>query len=151
EGARELLLFEPPGKGSTSSAQPAPAAAASASTDSRRPERGGLSPAIAITGMVFTAAFASAAVWSGIDTLRAHDDFQRQSSHPGYDDGVLREHRTNLLIGATAIVGSATLGLALFGTGWSKAKVPQVPPAAQHVGVLPESGGARLFWQESFR
>jgi tetratricopeptide (TPR) repeat protein len=65
-----------------------------------------------------TAVVGGLALWSGLDTLAARDRYRKEPSEEGYRDGVKREQRTNWLIGGTAALGAATLGLGLFATRW---------------------------------
>jgi hypothetical protein len=65
-----------------------------------------------------TAVVGGLALWSGLDTLSARDRYVANSTEAGYRDGISREKRTNWLIGGTAVLGAATLGLGLFVTRW---------------------------------
>jgi hypothetical protein len=65
-----------------------------------------------------TAVVGGVALWSGLDTLSARDRYEKTPTEEGYHDGVSRERRTNWLIGGTAALGAATLGLGLFVTRW---------------------------------
>jgi len=56
--------------------------------------------------------------WSGLDTLKARDKFEEDPSQQGYDDGVKLERRTNILAGATAVLGVTTIAIGLFATDW---------------------------------
>jgi hypothetical protein len=71
-----------------------------------------------IVAAAATVVAAGVTVWSGLDTLAKRDDYQKDPTKAAYDDGVKRELRTNLLIGGTALLGTATLGLGLFATRW---------------------------------
>jgi hypothetical protein len=79
--------------------------------------RGGLSPWYFASGAIATAGLGAATIWSGLDVLSAHDTYKKNPTQTGYDDGKSRETRTNILIGATSVVGVATGVLALF-TDW---------------------------------
>jgi hypothetical protein len=65
-----------------------------------------------------TAVAGGLALWSGLDTLSARDRYVADPTAERYHDGVSREKRTNWLIGGTAVLGAATLGLGLFVTRW---------------------------------
>jgi hypothetical protein len=65
-----------------------------------------------------TAVVGGLALWSGLDTLSARDRYVDTPTEAGYHDGVSKEKRTNWLIGGTAALGAATLGLGLFVTRW---------------------------------
>jgi hypothetical protein len=84
---------------------------------------GGLSPWYFAAGVVVTAGFGAAAVWSGLDVLNAHEDYQRNQTQSGYEDGRDRERRTNILIGAAAGAAAATAVLAFF-TNWGGSEEP---------------------------
>ena len=95
------------------------------------------------------------ALWSGLKTsLKAHDEATQANpkyTPDQYSDGVNREHRTNWLIGATAAVGVATLGVSLFATRWSSSRsagqaATELPPVC--VVAHPQGGG--LVWQGAF-
>jgi hypothetical protein len=65
-----------------------------------------------------TAVAGGLALWSGLDTLSARDSYVSDPTEERYHNGVSREKRTNWLIGGTAVLGAATLGLGLFVTHW---------------------------------
>ena len=69
-------------------------------------------------GAGLTAVAGGVLVWSGLDTLSARDDYEDNPTRDGYEDGVDREKRTNILIGATTVLGLATIGIGLFATDW---------------------------------
>jgi hypothetical protein len=119
------------------SAPPKPAPAAAAASASPRPATqkpgavlapstelshdtagSGLSPAVFWVGAGLTAIAGGVTVWSGLDTLSANDDYERNPTRAGFEDGQGLERRTNILIAATAVLGTATLGVGLFGTDW---------------------------------
>jgi hypothetical protein len=111
---------------------------------------GGLSPAFFITGVIVTAGLAGASVWSGIDTLDAHESYRSRrtseqdlaSGRAEYEDGKDKQLRTNILIGAAA--GAAVLtGVLAFVTDWggkteSAAKTPRLQMATHPI----TAGGA---------
>jgi len=80
---------------------------------------GGLAPIWFFAGAGATLVLAGATTWSGLDTLAARDDYDRERTEAGYQDGLSRERRTNVLIGATAFVGVGSAVLGLFFTDWS--------------------------------
>jgi tetratricopeptide (TPR) repeat protein len=65
-----------------------------------------------------TAVLGAVALWSGLDTLSARNSYRLMPTHEAYDAGTRKELRTNLLVGGTAVLGAATLGLGLFATHW---------------------------------
>lgn len=70
-------------------------------------------------GAGLTAVAGGVLVWSGLDTLSARDAYVANPTESGYNDGVGRETRTNVLIGVTATLGVATAVGALLFTDWS--------------------------------
>jgi hypothetical protein len=78
----------------------------------------GLSPWIFAGGAVATVGLGAVTLWSGLDVLSAHNAYQKNETTQGYNDGKSKETRTNVLIGATAVVSVATGVIALF-TDWS--------------------------------
>jgi hypothetical protein len=88
----------------------------------------GIHPAFFITGLVLTAGAGGVLAWSGVDTLQnpGPDVVRKACVGKGpecaeYKLGLENQLRTNVLIGATAGVGAATILLAIF-TRWSSGK-----------------------------
>jgi hypothetical protein len=81
-------------------------------------KRSGMSPAVFWVGTGLTVIAAGALTWSGLDTLNARDDYEENPTRDGYEDGVDRQRRTNILAGVTAGLGAMTLGIGLFATDW---------------------------------
>lgn len=84
----------------------------------------GLSPAFFFIGLAVTAGAGGVTIWSGIDTQNnPGQDAVREAcagqgeSCPEYQDGVERQTRTNILIGATAGAAAITAVLAIL-TDW---------------------------------
>ncbi|MEZ4410886.1 MAG: hypothetical protein R3A52_31065 [Polyangiales bacterium] len=94
-----------------------------------RPAPSGLPPAVFITGMIVTAGLGAALTWSALDTLDGRDAYEMNPTQAGLDDGRSRELRTNVLIGATAAAGVATLVVGAFFTRWRGAAPPRVEAA----------------------
>jgi hypothetical protein len=93
-------------------------------------------------GAGLTAVSAGVLVWSGVDTLTARDAYVANPTEAGYNDGVGRETRTNVLIGVTAALGVATAVSAALFTEWSgrpRASVSRVLPFGG-----PHPGGASV-------
>ncbi len=91
----------------------------------------GIHPAFFITGLVLTAGAGGVLAWSGVDTLQNPGvDAVRKACAgkgpdcPEYKLGLDNQLRTNILIGATAGLGAATVLLAIF-TRWSGGKPPE--------------------------
>lgn len=155
EGGSTQLSFDPP-------TRPGPGAPqTNAGVDVARPaaadtgvSSSGLPPAVALTGAAVTVVLGGLTLWSGLDTLKLHNNAGPKYGADVYDDGVGREHRTNWLAGATAVVGGATLAVALFATQWSPGKgatrANEQPAKLSTISVVPRSGGAGLIWQGSF-
>lgn len=85
-------------------------------------------PAIIAVGGVLTAAGAAVTIWSGLDTVNAKKSFDNAPSQAGLDAGLSKEHRTNILLGATIGVGAVTSILAIGFTNWSGKKKDDAPP-----------------------
>ena len=87
----------------------------------------GLSPIFFLIGAGTTAALGGVTLWSGIDTVnnpgadkvKSECDARRPDCQSLYDSGRSRQLRTNILIGATSVVGIATAVIGLFVTNWS--------------------------------
>jgi hypothetical protein len=109
-----------------------------------RPSRA-LSPWIFATGAAVTAGLGAATVWSGMDVMNAHDAYRGHETQRAYEDGLTKERRTNVLIGATITAGLATVVLAYF-TRWSgSSESAAAPPRARVMaGGGPIAGGATL-------
>ena len=81
---------------------------------------GGLPLPVFIAGAVVTAGLGAVTVWSGLDTLKARDDYRETNARSDWEQGKDREKRTNILIGATA--GAAVItGVLAFFTDWDGA------------------------------
>jgi hypothetical protein len=98
--------------------------------------RGGLPPAVFITGAVLTAGLAGTLLWSGLDTLDGVPAYEANPTPEALADGQAREMRTNVLIGATAVVGAATL-TTLFITRWGGDRVEAAPVVTGGTGMAP--------------
>jgi hypothetical protein len=83
---------------------------------------GGLSPAVFWTGAALTAVGGGLVYWSGRDTLDERDEYERNPTREGYDDGVKLERRTNLLIAGTAVLAVATVSIGVFATDWGSSE-----------------------------
>ena len=118
----------------------------------------GLSPAFFIGGAVVTVALAGAAVWSGMDTLSAHDDYNAERSGPvdyqrgleEYEDGRDKQLRTNILIGAASGAALVTGVLALV-TDWSgDGSTAAKAPVRWQMATQPTKGGGAMSLKGSF-
>ncbi|MEP7053352.1 MAG: hypothetical protein ABJB12_23515 [Pseudomonadota bacterium] len=137
-GAQGTLEFETPAAPAVPAAVAAPLVSA---TPSEKPEAedrahgsGTLSPAVFWVGVGLTAVAGGVSIWSGLDTQNhpGPDKVREacQASSPDcqslYQQGLDRQHRTNILIGVTAGLGVATGVIGAFFTDWSGA--PRKPP-----------------------
>jgi hypothetical protein len=80
---------------------------------------GGLSPVFGIVLGGAALALGAGAVWSGLDTKDAKDEFKKNPSRDAFDEGEGKDTRTNVLIGATAVVGLASIVILSVATDWS--------------------------------
>ena len=120
----------------------APATSSSATLDtSTKRESSGLPPAVFWIGTGLTVVAGGFLTWSGVDTLKARDDYENDPTRDGYDDGVKLEQRTNILAGATAVLGVTTIAIGLFATDWgggeASAQVTDGGVAFSYRGTLP--------------
>jgi len=99
-------------------------------------DRGGLSPAVAVTGGIVTLGLAGLATWSGLDTRRAHDAYVAAPTPAGFSDGRSKQLRTNLLLGGAAAAGVATALVAIFWTRWHDEPGPRAG-----LSITPAGGG----------
>ena len=123
QGAKKVVEFEPPAE-ETSAAAPT-----STATGATQPQPIDQPPETASgwdstwfwVGAGLTAAFAGASIWSAQDLASKHDDFTSDGCDrfggDGCEDaasnGKNAQLRTNLLLGATALAGAATLTIVL--------------------------------------
>jgi hypothetical protein len=79
-------------------------------------DEAGLSPWFFGAGLIVTAALGGVTLWSGLDVLAEHEDYDpgAPDAQQRYDDGRALELRTNVLIGVTAGAALATVLLAAF-------------------------------------
>jgi hypothetical protein len=77
-----------------------------------------LPPLAPVLGVVLTVGLGGVLAWSITDTLAARDRYVAHPSAAGYQDGVSREARMDGLIGGVAVLGAATLAVAIFATNW---------------------------------
>ena len=105
-----------------------------------RPSRG-LSPAFFWAGTGLTLVAGGLLTWSGLDTLRARDDYEKAPTRKDYDHGVSLQRRTNILAGATAALGVITISVGAFATNWgggqASAAVGPNSVALTYGGTLP--------------
>jgi len=102
-------------------------------------DRHGLPPAVAIAGGATTLVLATLAVWSGLDTNKAHDAYVASPSDAGWTDGRSKQLRTNLLLGGTAAAGVSSALVAVLWTRWGGSHT--APP---DVAITPATGGVTV-------
>jgi len=88
------------------------------------PESSGLPLWVPLAGLGATAVVGAVAIWSGLDTLSARDDYVAAPTEEGYNDGVSRQTRTNALIGITVGLAAATAVLFVFADMGSESEAP---------------------------
>jgi hypothetical protein len=115
-GARGSLSFDAPPEPPEQRADPA-VAGDGGPADQGTQHQKGLSPWFFVGGAIATAGLGAATIWSGLDVLSAHDDYKKNPTSDAYNEGRSKELRTNVLIGATSVVGAATAVIAIF-TDW---------------------------------
>ncbi|HET9622960.1 MAG TPA: hypothetical protein VFP84_16425 [Kofleriaceae bacterium] len=142
------LPFEPPPAPAKPASEPRATPQAKAAHDAAPAPAEGkprpLSPTFVIAGGALTAALGGVALWSGLDTNKAHDAYVKAPTHAAFTEGRSKQLRTNILLGATAAAGVATGLIAVFWTQWG------APPAASHVAVTPTPQGATLSFAGRF-
>jgi hypothetical protein len=118
-GSDASLSFEaPPARAAVRSAARSSDSGGEPTRDREVAPKAGLSPWFFGVGAGVSVLLGAATIWSGLDTLSAHDDYEKSQTQAGYEHGQELERRTNLLLGATAISTAATITLAIF-TDWS--------------------------------
>jgi hypothetical protein len=133
---------------------PPPIVVAPPPTDDAEPvaARKGLPRGWFIAGAIITVGLGGAAVYEGMATLDDRDQIKelvaagdRDAAEAKYDDARGRQRLTNILIGATAAAGVATITAAIF-TRWSN------DPASRerNLAITPAAGGATLTYGGSF-
>jgi tetratricopeptide (TPR) repeat protein len=141
-------------------ARPAPTAQPVAAASEARParvgdeqparqasaERRGIAPAYFWTAASLSVVSGALTLWSGLDLLRARDDFasSAQPSRKAFEDGEQKDLRTNVLLGVTSTLVVGTVALA-FLTDFKGTERAQ-PRAALHV----DGQGARLTLKHAF-
>jgi hypothetical protein len=113
-----------PAPGPAPEPAPGPAPEPDTAPDTAAAKGSGLPVFVFLGGVAATAALGGVTIWSGVDTLNnpGPDAVRaacagRGPSCPLYQDGLAKETRTNVLIGATAGAGALTLLAAVF-TDW---------------------------------
>jgi len=136
-GEAGLLEFAAPALAPPPAAVVAPAAAPTGEkpADEGAHKSGKLPPTVFWIGVGLTGVLGGTTLWSGIDTQNnPGPDRVREACQPLpdgshssecdslYNDGLDKQHRTNLLLGVTAGVGVATAVVGAFFTNWGGSK-----------------------------
>lgn len=118
-GERATLTFEaPPIPSEPGEAEkPSVGAAAADPRADVADKKKGLSPGFFAVAGIATLGLGGATLWSGLDVLAAHDEYEKNQTQKAYEDGLDKQRRTNILIGATAAAGAATVVFAIL-TKW---------------------------------
>jgi hypothetical protein len=108
------------------------------------PRRGGLDPTWFYAALGATAVVAGVGVWSGLDTLAAYRDYDRNlPSMPQdeidrrVDEGHGKQTRTNVLVLSTAVLAAGTAAIGLFAVDWGTGE-------RRSLSVQPTAGGLGL-------
>ncbi|MBI5535758.1 MAG: hypothetical protein HY898_23705 [Deltaproteobacteria bacterium] len=123
-GAKVIVRLVP-----QSEAPPPAASQGSAAPGDDKPpaaKKKGIGPGIVYVGAGLTAVLGGISIWSGLDTRSKRSEFDTTPTGQVYDEGVAAQQRTNILLGATAVVGVATVLVGVFAVRWRDPKEPQV-------------------------
>lgn len=132
----------PPGPG-TSNPDPGPKDGGTVKVE---PD-GGWSPAVFWIGAGLTLVGGGVTVWSGIDTQDNPGRSKVKEECAGlgtdcqlYKDGVAKQDRTNILVGATAGVGVLTILIGAFLTDWGGSETAAAPSRVKKASIQPWLG-----------
>lgn len=134
-GTGELSFEAPPREADVSEPEPAVTAPAPSPELDRGLKKGGLPPIVFWVGASVTTAVGGATIWSGIDTVN-NPGAERVKAEcapgdeecPLYQEGRKKQLRTNILIGATGLLGVATALVGVLATDWDGGKVSAAKP-----------------------
>jgi hypothetical protein len=128
----------------------APPPAPAASPDKDTGPKKGWSPTVFYVGVGLTAVASGITVWSGLDTVnnpgadkvKAACDNHQPDCNDLYQKGRSKQTRTNVLIGASGVLGAATILIGVLATDWGGGKsAPAAETSAKllrpHVDVAP--------------
>ncbi len=139
-GSLEHVRLEPPAPPPEQKSDTAVATPDQGPHDHGATRHGGLPPVVVYVGAGATAVLAGVTIWSGLDTNKARSDFNAHPTQQGLDAGKGKQTRTNILLGATAVVGVATAAIGIFATDWKgKAKKDEHPESHMAFGLGPGS------------
>lgn len=123
-GTQRVITFTAPREGEMvpqehpASSEKPPASNEAASTETEGDTSTGLSPVFFWTGVGLTAVLTGITIWSALDTQSAADDYEKNPTQQGLDDGQGLELRTNLLLAASAALLVGTGAVGIFFTDW---------------------------------
>lgn len=107
-------------------------------------ESEGWSPTVFWVGLGVTVATGAVTTWSGIDTKNSPgEDRVRAECDPGdtscpvYKEGLRKQLRTNVLIGATTVFGLSTIIVGAFATDWGGGSQPPADDLARNNTTTP--------------
>lgn len=142
-GSSARVALEPPkaAAGADEDPEPDPDDDGATPVADTKPAGKGLSPTLFYVGVGATVVLGGVTIWSGLDTSSARDEYDQNPTQAGLDEGRSKQSRTNLLLGATAVVAVGTAVVGLFFTDFEGKK----PPAAARTELLvgPRFVGAR--------
>ncbi len=140
-GGRGQLMFDAPAPTGPTEEELArdPEPEPKAAPEQPKQEPGsGWSPAVFWVGVGLTAALAGATIWSGVDTLNNPGKLRLKNecdagdtSCPTYREALAHQTRTNVLIGATAGAGVATVLIGALATNWSGVSAAKEPEPSE--------------------
>jgi hypothetical protein len=93
---------------------------------------GGLPPTIVYVGGAATVLAGAFTIWSGLDTNKARSDFN--GTQQALDDGIAKEHRTNIALAVTGVLGAFTLVSAAFLVDWGGGRSTKKSDSASAAG-----------------
>lgn len=140
-GSLERVVLEPP-KPKPAPAAPAPVLKPPAPS-SKKPKAEhphGLPRVVFFGGAAATAVLGGLTIWSGLDTQSARSAYASHPTRAGLDAGIGKEHRTNILLAGTAVLGVATAAIGVFATNW---KHEPSRDSGVQVGIGPRSAVVR--------
>lgn len=139
-GSLEQVRLEAPPPPPARSATPVAAPVRGPRDQGAAGKHGGLPPLAVYIGAGATAVLGGVTIWSGLDTNKARSDYDAHPTQQGLDSGQGKQTRTNVLVGATAVVGVATAAIAIFATDWKgKSTSDEHPEAHMALGIGPGS------------
>ncbi len=134
EGASKTVLLERRPDAAPPAASSSPPAAPAAPRTVPAPERapGGVTPWALVPFAGVTALAGALTIASGVDTLVARSEYldipEDERTMLQYDDGKLKQDRTNVMIGVTGGLALVTVAVAVFAIDWGEGTLVGVAP-----------------------